>query len=455
VSVFLGLILRARVASADFRLYTEDNYELLDAVLMNFFLLPIIMFEGGWACNISLFTLQFPYIIIFAVFGTILSTVFIGQASWWLGSLGVHSMQGWQPNYAFAALISATDPVATLANFGQLKLTHTQPLLVAIVFGESIVNDAVAIVLFDLINSVGSSTPGAMAADMLILFFGSILLGVVLAAALVLPIRFAKLDGETHSDVFYIMLVPYMIYSCAEALELSGIIACLFAGMIFKLFGSQHLSDRGMHHTETFLEHIARLAEGIIFILCGCCSAFIESSYLCYCFIALLLCLVSRAIVVGFCSQVSNVLKRHRRSDESEMITWKYQLLIWLSGLRGGVGLFLAMTVSTTWCTSAEKTQIITATFFCVLVLLLMCGTLTTPCLELLGLIGDTPADGDSKEHKLPDRASSHTDFHRQVSSSSPLLDRFFQGLQSLLGKSTEEGDMQRQSTGLSDSPSH
>ena len=47
----------------------------------------------------------------------------------------------------FGALISAVDPVATLSIMGNPEL-HCDPLLYSLVFGESVLNDAVAIVLF-------------------------------------------------------------------------------------------------------------------------------------------------------------------------------------------------------------------------------------------------------------------------------------------------------------------
>lgn len=47
----------------------------------------------------------------------------------------------------FGSLLSATDPVATLAVLGQLKV---EPQLYSIIFGESVLNDAVAIVLFQV-----------------------------------------------------------------------------------------------------------------------------------------------------------------------------------------------------------------------------------------------------------------------------------------------------------------
>lgn len=53
---------------------------------------------------------------------------------------------------AFGALISAVDPVATLAIFSAMDV---EPVLNMLVFGESILNDAVSIVLCNILMKVG------------------------------------------------------------------------------------------------------------------------------------------------------------------------------------------------------------------------------------------------------------------------------------------------------------
>lgn len=55
-------------------------------------------------------------------------------------------------SFLFGALISATDPVTTLAIFSALKV---QKNLYADVFGESVLNDAVAIIFYKYVNAVG------------------------------------------------------------------------------------------------------------------------------------------------------------------------------------------------------------------------------------------------------------------------------------------------------------
>lgn len=97
---------------------------------------------------------NFSAILTFAFIGTLISTIVIGTAVWGL-SVGVRNAGGEEVGYervtwAFklGSMLSATDPVATLSvlgSFGALKDPHLHNLI----FGESILNDAVAIVLFE------------------------------------------------------------------------------------------------------------------------------------------------------------------------------------------------------------------------------------------------------------------------------------------------------------------
>ena len=92
-------------------------------------------------------------------------------------------------SFAFGSLISAVDPVATLAIFQALDV---DPILNMLVFGESILNDAVAIVLTTTILEIDSSELQSMGTANLILhgigrfsimFFASAAIGVVFALA--------------------------------------------------------------------------------------------------------------------------------------------------------------------------------------------------------------------------------------------------------------------------------
>ena len=88
-------------------------------------------------------------IVAYAVLGTLVSTFIVGYLVFVIGKLGWIDIDTSDPIEAllFGALISAVDPVATLSIMGNPEL-HCDPLLYSLVFGESVLNDAVAIVLF-------------------------------------------------------------------------------------------------------------------------------------------------------------------------------------------------------------------------------------------------------------------------------------------------------------------
>merc|ERR1712137_463543 len=116
-------------------------------MILNLVLLPIIIFETGWSIRRRDFVSQLAYIILFAIAGTVISMLVVGALLIYFG--GNFGISHWRTALCYASLISAVDPVATLATFTHLNV---EPLLNILVLGESIINDAVAIVLFETLN---------------------------------------------------------------------------------------------------------------------------------------------------------------------------------------------------------------------------------------------------------------------------------------------------------------
>merc|ERR1719265_1553711 len=145
--VLLGLALKYWADSSfmkDPTFRCEMSIELLNLVF-----LPILMFESGWSVRRLDFISQFPYIMIFAVIGTLISTFVIGMLIYKSGQMGYHNISHYRGAFVVASLISTTDPVATLATYSHLQV---DPLLNIIVFGEAAINDAVGIVVFSIVN---------------------------------------------------------------------------------------------------------------------------------------------------------------------------------------------------------------------------------------------------------------------------------------------------------------
>lgn len=84
-------------------------------------------------------------ILLYAILGTIIS---IFASTLFVYLFALTGIQDWTLNesFAFSSLISATDPVAVLGIFKEIGVDKN---LFILIFGESILNDAVSIILFN------------------------------------------------------------------------------------------------------------------------------------------------------------------------------------------------------------------------------------------------------------------------------------------------------------------
>ncbi|KAJ1472261.1 Cation/H+ exchanger [Baffinella frigidus] len=108
------------------------------------------MWQSGYCLKKATFFRNFPTILVLAVFGTIISAMIVGVGTFWLGQKGIIYELSFLNSIVYGALLASTDPVATLAIFQALKVDET---LYMLAFGESVINDAVSIVLFETVLS--------------------------------------------------------------------------------------------------------------------------------------------------------------------------------------------------------------------------------------------------------------------------------------------------------------
>ncbi|KAG8466634.1 hypothetical protein KFE25_008013 [Diacronema lutheri] len=237
-------------------------------------LLPPIIFEAGFNMNRRAFFANLAPTALLAVAGTLFSTAVVGSFVYGAGRAGLCHALGGDASFFFGALISATDPVTVLAVFQRLGVKAE---LFAVVFGESVLNDAVALVLsrvllsFQTVPLTPLSALGA-ALSFAYCFAGSLLVGAACGATSALLHKHAGL--RTHADALYaeaavIFACAWGSYYVAEGLHLSGIVAILFCGIAMAQYTRDNLSMEAKALSARALKVVALLAEAFIFVYLG------------------------------------------------------------------------------------------------------------------------------------------------------------------------------------------
>jgi solute carrier family 9 (sodium/hydrogen exchanger), member 6/7 len=144
VSIILGMIVGAIIRftsdSGIIKMVTFDHHYFFNL------LLPPIILNSGYDMHRQNFFKNFGAILIFALAGTVISSVVIGSIFYIFVALGMHELQmSFLDCVLMGSILSSTDPVTVLSLFQQLQVDEK---LYAIIFGESLLNDSVAIVLF-------------------------------------------------------------------------------------------------------------------------------------------------------------------------------------------------------------------------------------------------------------------------------------------------------------------
>ncbi|WP_036481666.1 Na+/H+ antiporter [Myxosarcina sp. GI1] len=308
-----------------------------------FIFIPPLIFESSIALDNQLLFKTLTPALMLAGLGLLVSAAIVGGLVAWLTPLSFSGA------LVFGALISATDPVAVIALFKELGVPKRLTMLVE---GESMLNDATAIVLFDLVMSaiasgkVGVLTVGEASVDFLVVMLGGILVGVVIAAIIFgYSITQAKHNALIQTTVTIVIAYAAFIFA-QRYLKVSGVIAVMSAGLVVGWYLTHRLKPEVRIYLQEFWDYGAFIANSLIFLLVGLTtSSFItrlgtESSTFWFSIgWAIIVVLIARAVAVFGLTPLSNLLQR------SEPINWRYQLVTFWGGLRGAVALALALSL--------------------------------------------------------------------------------------------------------------
>ena len=356
-----------------------------------YILLPTLVYEA--AVNIDTRTLlkNLIPVLILAAPGLILATAVTGLLMNWLTPLTLGAAM------LFGALISATDPVAVIAVFKELGAPKRLTMLVD---GESLFNDATAIVMFDIVLamlvsgvSMSAATAVSAAGHFVLVFAGGGLLGALIGFIIVQFFSLAKNDPLI--EIALTTVVAYAAFILAQFyLELSGVMAVVGAGLVVSYYATTRFTPTVQEYTKQFWEFMAFAANSFIFLMLGLTEDYLTRDVqhvayiLLYVGVAVLAVLVARMLVVFGLVPLVNKLTRHHP------IRIPYQSIMFWGGLRGALPIGLAMSLTAAQVGGEENRMLILdCTLGVVLFTLLVQGTTISRLMNWFKLNELSPLD--------------------------------------------------------------
>ena len=334
--------------------------------LVFYILLPPLIFEAAFYIPWKDLRRDLLIIMVFATLGVALSAA--------VTAFGMHRWAEWEWPAAlcFGALIAATDPVSVIATFKEAGVHGRLRLLLE---AESVINDGTAAVAFTVAVAFaggGDNAPDAWQAVQLLLLnvFGGVLCGAVLASFVLL------LAGRTDDhlvEITFTTIAAWGSFLLAEHYHVSGIIACMTAGLILGNYGNLGaVSGFGRKAVTAFWEYAAFVSNSIIFILIGMHEA--KQHILA---VAVPAAIAVGLVVLGRAVAIYPIALMFRGSRWR--VKMKHQHVLFWGGLRGALALALALSLPDDM---AERDDIVTVAFAVVAFSVFVQATTMAPLLR-------------------------------------------------------------------------
>ncbi|XP_043073664.1 sodium/hydrogen exchanger 3.1 [Puntigrus tetrazona] len=267
--IILGFLLGGIVWGAD----KAQTFRLRPPTFF-YYLLPQIILDASYFMPNKLFFSNLGAILIYAIFGTCWNAATVGLSLWGCYEAGVMGPLdiGLLQFLLFGSLIAAVDPVAVIAVFEEV---HVNEVLFILVFGESLLNDGVTVVLYNVFDAfVTLGGPSIDAAEIskgifsfVVVAFGGSFLGVVFAILLSLLTRCTK-----HIQIIeagFIFVVGYLAYLTADMLSLSAILSVTFCGICCQKYVNANMDEKSVTTVRHAMKVLANGSETMIFVFLG------------------------------------------------------------------------------------------------------------------------------------------------------------------------------------------
>lgn len=317
------------------------DFSFISSELILALLVPPLLFEA--TLNISWGALKKDLIpvLLLATAGSLIGTFIVGGIVLQVLDIPLATA------IVFGALISATDPVAVIAFFRTLGVSNRLALLVE---GESLFNDGVAVVIFNLALAAGASSAahgGTVQFDLpsAALEFGRVAfggLGIGLILGFVVSYFVLRNVDDHLIETATTVSLAFGSFVAAEQLGVSGILAVVAAGLMVGNIGLQGTSPTTKVTLSKFWEFLAFVVNSLLFLVIGLKIGEngLPANFILPTVVAVVAVLLSRAVTVYGLSWINN------RFFPGNRISLPFRHVMFWGGLRGAISLALVLTLT-------------------------------------------------------------------------------------------------------------
>ncbi len=362
---------------------------VLDPALLLFLFLPPLIYSSAWLTSWREFRANLRPILLLSVGLVLVTTIVV--------ALVAHALVGlpWPVAFVLGAVVSPTDAVAASSTAQSIGLPRR---LVTLIEGESMVNDATGLVVYRFAVAAvvtGSFSLAQASLQFVLVSAGGLLVGLVIGWPVAWLHR--HLD-DAPIEIAITLLTPFAAYLLAEALNVSGVLAVMAAGLYLSRQSSRFFSSNTRLQAAAVWNVLVFLLNGFVFLLIGLqlrsiLEALASQAPLSLLWDALLVCLavIIIRIVWVIPAAFSRLLARYLGSREAAP-AWRNVLILAWTGMRGGVSLAAALALPLTISGGApfpERDLVIFLTFCVILATLVGQGLSLGPLIRLLRLQED------------------------------------------------------------------
>jgi monovalent cation/hydrogen antiporter len=365
-----------------------------DLVLL--LVLPPLLWAAAWDTTWRDFKAHRRAIALLAL-GLVLATVASVAAV-------AHAIVGldWPAAFALGAIVSPTDALAATTVMQRL---HAPRRLVAIVEGESLVNDSSGLIAYRF--AVAAALTGrfsltSAAAQFVLVAVGGVLVGVAVGYVAINVL--ARLD-DRPVEILAGVVAAYAAYLLAELIGVSGVLACVSGGLLGSRLAPRLVRSSTRLDAYAFWETLEFLLNGLVFMLLGfqARGIWMEISdvptprLVLYGVVVPLTVIATRLIWVFPAAWLPRAVSRRLR-ERDPWPGWRALVTIGWAGMRGAVSLALALALPRDGVSFPDRSLVLYLTFCVILFTLVGQGLTLAPLLRALGYAGDGRDPGEELE---------------------------------------------------------